>query len=294
MNVEKLKKNPYPKILEINLSPRSEFQKVLPGIAWKQRNTIHNADYQLSLLWKLRLVKKIIVSGIISVEQWRVLTEIIRLLPIMVLDCGKAEIDAQFVKANSAHEYLPRFGFNPEHRNFEVENCLPRIPDKNSMENYPSEFLRQSRCNGEITSVRYNSNTLNELVLPQGIRLLPTEYCAYLPLKKLTLPQSLQTFSCRAIYDTPIEILRIPGSCKKISKEACYRNLKLRKLILDEGIETIETSAFRFCSNLSEIKWPSTLYYLADYAFFNNPHFNRSSFPRGVQLDYNVFGMPGK
>lgn len=58
-----------------------------------------------------------------------------------------------------------------------------------------------------------------------------------------------------------------PASVKRIQKGAFKNNMQIRKLTLNEGLETIEEEAFSF-SSLAEINFPSTLKDISKYAFY--------------------------
>lgn len=58
-----------------------------------------------------------------------------------------------------------------------------------------------------------------------------------------------------------------PASVKRIQKGAFKNNKQIRKLTLNEGLETIEEEAFLF-SSLAEINFPSTLKDISKYAFY--------------------------
>ena len=58
----------------------------------------------------------------------------------------------------------------------------------------------------------------------------------------------------------------IPGSVKMIDEQT-FMYSGLERLVIDEGLERIETNAFASCENLNSIYLPSTLNYIAALAF---------------------------
>lgn len=85
-----------------------------------------------------------------------------------------------------------------------------------------------------------------------------------------------------------------PASVKRIQKDAFKNNQQIRKLTLNEGLETIEEQAF-VSSSLAEINFPSTLKEIGQYAFYNCPNLSTVNLSRTKisTLLEGTFGLSG-
>lgn len=67
-------------------------------------------------------------------------------------------------------------------------------------------------------------------------------------------------------YSVNLKSVYIPGSIKLIEQDT-FLSSSVERVVIDEGLERIEYSAFGGCSDLQNIYLPSTLNYIADFAF---------------------------
>lgn len=67
-----------------------------------------------------------------------------------------------------------------------------------------------------------------------------------------------------------LEILTVPGSIDVIPLKVFNSCKKLKKVILEEGVEYINESVFMNCSTLTELYLPSTLVYINEFAFYGD------------------------
>lgn len=69
-----------------------------------------------------------------------------------------------------------------------------------------------------------------------------------------------------------------------IGDTAFYKNYKVTRVLLPEGIEKIGKGAFEECANMEYIVLPSTVKEIEENAFANAKHLKELRFPNGIQL----------
>lgn len=85
-------------------------------------------------------------------------------------------------------------------------------------------------------------------------------------IEKLTIGDEVTQLPLSFAYNTKIKGLVIPGSLKKIGHRAFYNTTSLNSLILEEGVEEIESEAFSGCK-IKELVIPNSLLRLNESAF---------------------------
>lgn len=88
-------------------------------------------------------------------------------------------------------------------------------------------------------------------------------------LAQLTIPKSVNTIGGGAFYCTGLAQINIPGSVTSIGAYAFSHCTKLMDVCLQEGIKTIEQSAFTDCKGLIQITIPNSVISIGKYAFGN-------------------------
>ncbi|WP_288438436.1 leucine-rich repeat domain-containing protein [uncultured Chryseobacterium sp.] len=158
------------------------------------------------------------------------------------------------------------------------------------------EFLPSPTDHTEIMGIG------KRIVFPEGIKVIGSTIGGpgfiYQPATKniitqVTFPSTLEriranTFSSQYITGT----LRIPGSCKMIEANAFSSgNSRISELILENGIETIETGAFQLTGNTSitELYIPKSIKSVGQNAFYI-PTLKKVTVKQG--LDISNAGIP--
>ena len=100
----------------------------------------------------------------------------------------------------------------------------------------------------------------------------------------LYIPDGVEILGDSVAYQTGIRSLRIPGTVKVVPEYAFECSPFLKTVILEEGIERIEGSAFDYSGMLSEITIPSTVTYIGEYAFAGCPSLTTIDFAPNSQL----------
>ena len=81
--------------------------------------------------------------------------------------------------------------------------------------------------------------------------------------------------------DVEVETLVIEGSIASVADNAFYHNVRLKKLIICEGVESVGENAFRDIG-LSSITLPATLKSIGEYAFSHNNELSEVTIPEGI------------
>lgn len=132
------------------------------------------------------------------------------------------------------------------------------------------KYLNMTNVNNTILPNRAfeNNQTINEILLPEGLQEIP-EYLFYRSrVTKCDLPENIKIIGDYSFYYTPIKgTLRIPSSVQKIGKSAFY-GCPVSELILNEGLIKIDTEAFYLCISIgNELTIPSTVARIEHRAF---------------------------
>ena len=91
-------------------------------------------------------------------------------------------------------------------------------------------------------------------------------------LKYINLPESLNYIGAYAFTSANLETINIPGNVSTLLSQA-FICPKLKNVILNEGLERIETNAFYNCSSLTDINIPESVTKIGDSAFTNVKNF---------------------
>lgn len=107
-------------------------------------------------------------------------------------------------------------------------------------------------------------------VLPEHIRSIDSFSFAYTTNLKTINLKNINYIGERSFTGSDLETLTIPESIDDIPPKAFRSCRKLKKVILEEGVEYINDGAFIDCSTLKELYLPSTLVYIHEFAFSND------------------------
>ncbi|HBV15520.1 leucine-rich repeat domain-containing protein [Chryseobacterium carnipullorum] len=154
------------------------------------------------------------------------------------------------------------------------------------------DFIYSPTDNTEIVGIG------KKIIFHEGIKIIGGTGFAFSPTSRnyisgVTFPNSLERIKTNAFISQYLtDILRIPGSCKVIESGAFSGlNARVSELILDNGIETIETGAFQLSGskNLTELYIPKSVKSVGQNAF-NIPSLKKVSALSG--LDLSSAGIP--
>lgn len=116
----------------------------------------------------------------------------------------------------------------------------------------------------------YDCDFLTEIVIPDGVKSLPTWCFAYCDsLHAVTLPAELATMDSYCFTNTDLYSLYIPGTLKTIPYDGFAYNENLAYLTFGEGVEVIGECAFYNCNSLTTLNCPKSLRRIRNDAFRN-------------------------
>ena len=103
--------------------------------------------------------------------------------------------------------------------------------------------------------------------MPESITTIGHGAFANGSLESINIPNSVTEIGESAFYECELTSVEIPSGVKKIPYGAFGLNYNLSEIILNEGLETIEGSAFSYCRNIDSVNIPSTVTSLSSTAF---------------------------
>lgn len=176
------------------------------------------------------------------------------------------EVDSAFLGTKDPEVTEGMFEYDPESKM--IVGFDAKYEHKDSTLVIPEEYEGQEvvgvadQAFFDLASGTSEIPTVKSLVVENGVDYIGDYAFAVAPeLTDVTLPDNLTSGGTGILYGVNLDRLLVPGSMKVIKSE--FTGIKLNSLILSEGIERIEGS-FDFNG---EIKLPSTLKYIGNYAF---------------------------
>lgn len=118
-------------------------------------------------------------------------------------------------------------------------------------------------------STRFNLNNLRSITIPEGVKSFSFKgYGNLNNLEEVKLPSTLTKISRGTFCNSKIKSIEIPRDCKVIDLFA-FSSSSLTEVILNEGLESIETGAFHNCNIANAITIPKSVTSIASNAFSN-------------------------
>jgi hypothetical protein len=131
-----------------------------------------------------------------------------------------------------------------------------------SIEGYPVvQIGEECRASTEMEAQknRITQKPIDILVIPQGVKEIPTGRFCSRALKKITLPIGLEIIRKYAFYNTSLTSVTIPSTVKWIEKEAFGFCTELTEVSLPDTLEYLPDRAFGSCKNLTKINIPAKI-----------------------------------
>ena len=104
-----------------------------------------------------------------------------------------------------------------------------------------------------------NCWALKEINLPDSITEIGESALNACNITSIHIPTGLTSISDGAFCNGDGEEVTIPGNCLVIGKQAFAGNSVLKKVYIEEGVETIGVRAFEKCSALEELHIPASV-----------------------------------
>ena len=110
---------------------------------------------------------------------------------------------------------------------------------------------------------------LRDAPLNEGLQKVGKEAFSASGISELRIPASLTEMEQGAFqYCSNLTSLTIPGTLRVVPVRAFFQNLNLKSLVLEEGVEDIQTEAFSFANSLERASLPLSLRHLGMYSFY--------------------------
>ena len=121
----------------------------------------------------------------------------------------------------------------------------------------------------EIASEAFSYNTtLEEVIIGEGVEKIGERaFAASRKIPTIILPESITEIGTEAFRDTNIVEITIPSKVKELKNGTFANCVKLTKVKLKEGLETIGANTFGNCTNLENIVIPNTIVTLKEGLF---------------------------
>ena len=121
----------------------------------------------------------------------------------------------------------------------------------------------------EIASEAFSYNTtLEEVIIMEGVEKIGERaFAASNKIPTIILPESITEIGTEAFRDTNIVEITIPSKVKELKNGTFANCVKLTKVKLKEGLETIGANTFGNCTKLENIVIPNTIVTLTEGLF---------------------------
>ena len=100
---------------------------------------------------------------------------------------------------------------------------------------------------------------LKSLKIPNSIETIGKYAFSQCGVKTISIPENVTTIEEGAFYVGYLESINIPSNVKNIGRSAFANCSRLKTVMLEEGVETLEGNTFNMCLNLESISFPSTI-----------------------------------
>ena len=114
---------------------------------------------------------------------------------------------------------------------------------------------------------------LSKITLNEGLtEIRESAFSGSGSLQEVTLPSTLTVLEPGAFYGTGISEITIPGSVKVIGYQAFQDSKNLKTVVVEEGVEEIEHTAFQICEKLERVDLPASVKKYGSSVFANSPN----------------------
>lgn len=164
-----------------------------------------------------------------------------------------------------------------------VTNCLYTSTPEISVPSAVSDGAAAYTVTAVGVSAFSGCNFLTTLTLPQTVTSIDANaFYNCTSLASVSWPENLVTIGENAFYGCKsLDEVVLPSSVREIKRRAFY-HVMMRKLTLNEGLESIGYEVFCDCDRLRELTLPSTLKTMGGKAFYNCDSLYTLAFPEVV------------
>lgn len=135
------------------------------------------------------------------------------------------------------------------------ELCPDFVIEKKKLVRYTGNAERVAVPQG-VTAIGegvFARKNVREVILPDTVTRIGREAFAWSRLEIIRMSAKVKTIGSQAFAGTPLRQIEIPAGVSKIAWETFSGCAALETVILPEGLQKIEGSAFRECRNLRQI-----------------------------------------
>jgi len=117
-------------------------------------------------------------------------------------------------------------------------------------------------------SAFYFCEALEKVVLSKGLTFLPREVFTYCEsLTAIDLHEGITSIGYDAFAYGPLKSIVMPSTLETIDTSAFYGCSELTEVVLNEGLKTIESGVFGGCGSLTELTIPNSVEAIGDISF---------------------------
>ena len=157
-------------------------------------------------------------------------------------------------------------------------------------------FTFPSTITNIAASCMYNCPKVTEIVIPNSVTTIGTKAFNNMhALKKITIGSGVHTVGAECYVNSPIEqVIFVTGS--KEILEGAFENISTLKYVtMSEGVISVGANAFKQCTGLLSISFPSTLKTIGASAFQGCTGLTTLTFPASVEsIGTNAFNLINK
>lgn len=156
------------------------------------------------------------------------------------------------------------------------------------------EFLPPSLADGTpIGSIKhpfYNSGTLQQLSLPEGMKEIGQEVFERSSLQEIKIPNTVKKIGTLAFRESQLKEIILPNSLNAVAPGLFWGCEHLEKVFLPDSIREIGENAFHLCVSLVEIRIPDGVTVIPRGAFCRCYKLQKISLPDTItKLDTSCF-----
>ncbi len=108
---------------------------------------------------------------------------------------------------------------------------------------------------------------LKEVVIPNTVKTISAFAFDGSDIEKVNIPNSVETIGYKAFGQTRIKEMTVPSSVKNFGKRVFGTAWNLKKVVLENPLDSIPDATFNNCFDLLEVTYPETVHKIGDRAF---------------------------
>lgn len=127
------------------------------------------------------------------------------------------------------------------------------------------------------------------IVLPEGLKTIGDSAFSASKLKEVSFPESVTQIGAGAFSSTKLEKVTFPGSVEVMSERTFQRCQSLTEVVVEEGVTSIGTWAFGYCTKLEKITLPDSVAEIEKNTFTGCSALKSIKIPENVTIINAIF-----